>query len=307
MTAAIALVHFASSGGEAPAKVARATHLAPGPQTSLAVCGSAALAGSVVGSTDARWTQSREQGVERVALGDGTLHVHVRHQAMGERFLVVLPDGELEVRGTTFDVSVVQGSTTRVHVDEGLVELRLGGRGVTRLGAGQEWTAGAPAGKAAAGATNAGAGGPIPSRAAAPAPGSPAGARTTEPARPGDELQDYAAAMELLRLGRNEDAANAFHAFATRAPDSSQAEDASFLEAVALARAGRTDAAALAAQHHLTRFPSSFHRKEAALLVARAAVQRGDCAEARAVLAPWRGAVPDPEARGALRSPCDGP
>jgi hypothetical protein len=78
-------------------------------------------------------------------------------------------------------------------------------------------------------------------------------------------------------------------------------EDASFLEAVALARAGRADAAALAAKHHLASYPSSFHRKDAAVLVARAASGRGDCAKARAVLAPWIASTDD-DVRAALRT-----
>jgi TolA-binding protein len=103
--------------------------------------------------------------------------------------------------------------------------------------------------------------------------------------------------MALLRAGRNEEAASAFHSFAQSQPTASQAEDASFLEAVALARAGRGDAAGLAAQRHLESFPGSFHRRQASLLVAKAAAQRGDCSRARSVLAPW---PTDPEAIAAL-------
>ena len=118
---------------------------------------------------------------------------------------------------------------------------------------------------------------------------------------PDDGASGYTAAVELLRAGRGDDAAAAFHAFLLAHPAASQAEDASYLEAVSLARAGRTDAAGLAAEHHLARYPASFHRKEAAILVARAADQRGDCSKARAVLAPWLGS-PDAEVRAAVAS-----
>lgn len=84
--------------------------------------GTEAMAAQVVASAGARWTQSRADHVERVELDNGALRVHVRHQVPGERFLVVLPDGELEVRGTTFEVFVEGGATTRVHVDEGVVD-----------------------------------------------------------------------------------------------------------------------------------------------------------------------------------------
>jgi ferric-dicitrate binding protein FerR (iron transport regulator) len=114
--------------------VAAATAASPGPAAPDA------LAGTVTVLADARWTQVRQDGVERVTLDDGTLGVHVRHQQFGERFLVMLPDGEIEVRGTTFDVSVAGGATRRVHVDEGLVELRVRGRDVTHLASGETWT-----------------------------------------------------------------------------------------------------------------------------------------------------------------------
>jgi hypothetical protein len=246
------------------------------------------LAGSVTGVAGARWRQVRQDGMERVALDDGTIAVHVRPQRFGERFLVMLPDGELEVRGTTFDVMVAQGATGRVHVDEGLVELRLQGRPVVRLGAGEAWTP--------------------PSQKVAPPRVAPSGTGDHPVAAPApdDGAAAYAGAVDLLRAGHGDDAAAAFHAFLLAHPSAPQAEDASFLEAVALARAGRADAAALAAEHHLAGFPGSFHRKEAAILVARAASQRGDCARARAVLAPWLGASSDVDVRAALGG-CTGP
>jgi len=249
-----------------------------------------ALAGTVTVLADARWTQVRQDGVERVTLDDGTLGVHVRHQQVGERFLVVLPDGEIEVRGTTFDVSVAGGATSRVHVDEGLVELRLHGRDVARLASGETWTPPvAPVTVADR---------PVPSRVVP----STASDRPAPPVGPDEGATAYAQAVQLLRDGHGDDAAAAFHAFLLAHPAAAQAEDASFLEAVALARAGRTDAAALTAEHHLASFPGSFHRKEAAILVARSASQRGDCARARTVLGPWLGASPDDDVRAALGS-----
>jgi ferric-dicitrate binding protein FerR (iron transport regulator) len=255
--------------------------------------------GSVAASAGARWAQGRADGVERVLLDDGTIDLHVRRQLLGERFLVALPDGELEVRGTTFTVTVEGGVTRRVHVDEGVVELRLNGAPAVRLGANDSW----PAPPASA-----------PSLPRAPAP-RPAVAATTaserveQPAAPSessaptdDGTSAYAAAMQRLRDGDDAEAASAFHAFLVAYPRSPMAEDASFLEAVALARAGRGDAAALAAEHHLASFPGSFHRKEASILVARAATSRGDCGKARAVLAPWSSSS-DANVRAALR-PC---
>jgi hypothetical protein len=254
------------------------------------------FAGSVTASSDVRFTQARAAGVERVRLEAGTIAIHVRPQRAGERFLVELPDGELEVRGTTFQVSVTGDATTRVQVDEGLVQLRLLGRPELTLGAGDSWPRTlreAPSGPRDTSP-------PLPARSL-PRPAPAAVSPAPPPAAP---IESYADAMGLLRAGRVDEAAAAFHAFASAHPDATQAEDASFLEALALARAGRGDAAGLAAEHHLASYPGSFHRKEAAILVARAASLRGDCVRARAILDPWLGAAADPDATAALRG-CD--
>lgn len=261
------------------------------PSASVATPPPETMAGAVAASAGARWSQSRADGLERIVLDDGALRIHVRPQRIGERFLVSMPDGELEVRGTTFEVAVADGVTTQVHVEEGVVELRLVGRPVQRLGATDTWTAAA-----------------TPPAPPASAPTSSARPLSLAPVPPAQDAAAYAAAVTLLRSGRNDEAAASFHAFALAQPHSAQAEDASFLEAVALARAGRVDAAALAAEHHLASYPGSFHREEASVLVARAAAQRGDCGRARTVLAPWVGAPgdkADPDVLGALR-PCQG-
>jgi hypothetical protein len=187
--------------------------------------------------------------VERVRLEAGSLSIHVRHQQPGERFLVVLPDGDLEVRGTTFDVAVKDDRTTAVHVTEGVVELRLAGLPVRRLEAGGSW----------------------PPATAAPA--SPATSARRTPDRD-DGAADYANALRALGAGDNEGASAALRAFVVAHPAAPQIEDATFLEAVALARAGRIDAAGNAAEEHLARFPGSFHRKDAMVLVERAARAR---------------------------------
>jgi hypothetical protein len=231
--------------------------------TSVAGPAPAVYAGSVAELGDARWTQTREDGVERVALAGGSVRVHVRPQHDGERFLVSLPDGEIEVRGTTFDVTVAAGATARVHVDEGIVDLRLAGRDEVHLAAGDTWTT-APSRPVALKA---------PVARLQPTTSVAAPVVTASAPPPVDEGEAaYAAAVALVRDGRNAEAAAAFQAFVIAHPQAPQTEDASYLEAVALARAGRVDAAALAAEQHLARFPGSFHRREAEALVARARV-----------------------------------
>jgi hypothetical protein len=230
--------------------------------------------------------------VERVELEAGTLRVHVRPQGAGERFLVRLPDGEIEVRGTTFEVTALAGLTRHVGVDEGTVVLRLRGSPDRSLGPGTNWSAPESA--------------PSDAQQAMALPAATARAATL-PRRHDGEAQDkdhgapaYVSAMQSFREGRYDSAAAAFHAFALAFPQATEAEDASFLEALSLARAGRGDAAALAAQRHLESFPRSFRRKEASILVARAASRRGRCDEAIGVLAPWIGASPDADIQSVL-------
>ncbi len=282
-------------GRRSPGAIASTTAAVPAPSPKP----DDTLTGSVTSGPGARWRQARHDGLETVTLAEGALGIHVRPQHAGERFLVDLPDGELEVRGTTFDVSVSGGGTRSVHVDEGLVELRLQEHPVVRLGMGESWTA-APAGPAEnTSSSRAVPSTPVPRATSVPAiPAAPAGSAA---AAPDDGATAYADALDRLRGGRSEEAAAAFHAFLLAHPTAAQAEDASFLEAVALARAGRVDAAALAAEHHLASYPGSFHRREAAILAARAASQRGDCVHARALLGPWLGS-PDADVHAALGS-----
>ena len=266
----------------------------PRVETVVAAPLAASYAGSVSAGPGSAWKQTRDAQTERVELDEGTLRVHVRPQRPGERFLIVLPDGELEVRGTTFDVEVARGRTARVHVDEGVVELRLHDASVRTLAAGTAWAV-------------------ETLEPASPKP-SPA-VSVTPPKVRIDRANDtdgggaaYAEAIRLFRDGHYESAAGAFHAFAHSSPLAPEAEDASFLEAVALARSGRLDAAALAAERHLESYPRSFRAREASLLIARAASRRGDCGRARGVLAPWSSSPSSPrdsEVDAILRT-CEG-
>jgi hypothetical protein len=98
----------------------------------------APFAGTVSAAAGAAWTQARDAGTEHVTLDDGSIGVHVRKQGAGERFFVLLPDGEIEVRGTSFDVVVRARRTERVTVREGLVALRIEGA-EHLLAAGESW------------------------------------------------------------------------------------------------------------------------------------------------------------------------
>jgi hypothetical protein len=257
------------------------------------------FAGSVTAPPGSRWSQVRKGKLETVKLTEGELWVVVRKQAPDERFLVETPDGELEVRGTTFQVLVDVLSTRHVRVVEGLVALHLQGRPSFELAAGQTWDLDAPE------AT------PAPRPAVPTSPPAPVTATTLPTVqdpphlavrRADTESDDYSAAMDLYRSAHYVEAAEAFNHFATQHRDSRLLEDSTFLEALSLTKAGRVDAGAMAAWRHVAAYPSSFHRKEASVLVARAARDRGDCVEARRALAPWLGSDADAVIREALGS-----
>jgi hypothetical protein len=257
-----------------------------------------AFAGEVSPADGALWSQAREERREYVRLESGTLQIHVRRQAPDELFDVVLPDGTIAVRGTTFDVTAREGRTLHVHVDEGVVALRIGGAEEIVLPAGSTWP---PSESREAWPTEPAAATAAPVRAPE-VQGSRSDRHKQAAPSPVDDGSDaYAQAIQLFEARRFSESADAFRDFVSAHARSALAEDASFLEATALARAGRIDASGIAAEHHLQRYPESFHRKEAAILIARAARDRGDCMRATGVLAPWL-AAGDKEANATLRS-----
>jgi hypothetical protein len=83
--------------------------------------------------------------VQRFFLAQGALQAKVAKLATGQRFIVRTPDAEVEVRGTSFRVSIVApdaacgaGTLTRVSVDEGIVEVR-GAAASTYVHPGENW------------------------------------------------------------------------------------------------------------------------------------------------------------------------
>jgi TolA-binding protein len=271
-----------------------------------------AFEGVVSPAPAARWTQTREGHVERVTVADGDVELRVRKQAAEDRFIVNVPDGEVEVRGTTFELSVHDGRTTRVHVDEGVVSVRIHGESV--LSAGETWyppareatqsdAAPAPAPTPAPPVTTPRAL-PVPRSGARP---EPASSTDAPKASAEQEMAEYERAIDSYRLGRFDRAAELLHAFVALHPSSPLLDDASFIEASSVARAGDSERAARLADAHIRRFPGSFHGKDAAILVARSRRDKGDCPGARAALSAWLGAPrPDPVIASALGR-CDDP
>jgi hypothetical protein len=221
----------------------------------------------------------------RAALSDGMAAFHVEHVLPGRRFLLSLPDGEIEVRGTRFTVSVRGGRTERVEVTEGVVILLLRGEGERRLVAGDRWTAPLPAGLSAPSrrpeTTSQVSGeatpGLVTERArtnAPPAARTAPDSRSSEPpseaapSRVSKTANDrFAAAMATFQAGSYGQADSLLASFAQDFPGDPRTEDAAFLRAVARSRLGDSSGAAMLARAYLEMFPGGLRRQEAEQLV----------------------------------------
>ena len=86
--------------------------------------------------------ESKVEGATvRASMTRGLAAFHIERITPPQRFLLTLPDGDLEVRGTRFVVSIENGKTALVDVAEGTVALHLQGREEMLLAAGQRWPA----------------------------------------------------------------------------------------------------------------------------------------------------------------------
>jgi hypothetical protein len=95
--------------------------------------------GAVIAAVGARYARLSAAPDEVVLLESGTIHVEVSPLGTGERFRVRAADGEVEVRGTAFDVAVEGGHLNAVTVQHGRVEVRGAGAGGATLTAGERW------------------------------------------------------------------------------------------------------------------------------------------------------------------------
>lgn len=242
----------------------------------------------------AQWSRRIEGDREQIHLRKGALWIQVRHSFRERSLIVLLPDGELEDTGTTFAVSVADGRTVRVTVEEGSVALRIRGRAPIAISAGQEW-AEAPPGLGAsttaatssahfpAGEPNARAESADASSSSSPASRAPTSVHslqsTTAPsggptstvsapvasaarATQREAADEFREAVLTLRRGDNADAALKFARIASRHPRDSHAEDAAYLRVIALRRAGDDNGMKDAAADYLRRYPNGFRRSE---------------------------------------------
>jgi len=198
----------------------------------------------------ASWTSHTEGSAARVVLSSGTAQFHVRHLVAGQRFLVALPDGEIEVRGTRFTVTVAEGRTESVAVSEGTVLLRQTGREEV-LAAGAQWSPEPP---------------PVASVSAVdPGVAQPRPRHAPSPPRAGDVFAEAIRSFDAGHLAR---ADGELARFVREFPGDPRCEDAAFLRAVAHARTGDRSGAEALAHAYLAAYPHGLRRAEAESLAA---------------------------------------
>lgn len=234
--------------------------------------------------TGAVVTSTSSAGVTRATLSDGTAAFRVDHVAPRLRFLLTLPDGEIEVRGTRFSVKVHDARTESVEVTEGLVALRLRGEGERSIGGGERWARAKPAESTSADAdvppaNTSSAAPPLrrpASRDARTVPASPPAAdvaktstssgRDVSPERVAAK-ERFAAAMAAFHAGSYARADALFDSFDRDFPGDARREDAAFLRAVCHARMGDGAGSESLARAYLREFPNGLRRPEATQLV----------------------------------------
>jgi TolA-binding protein len=268
----------------------------------------------VVNIAHAQWTLTREGAISRVKLGDGTASFHVEHVASGARFLVALPDGEIEVRGTRFVVAVSGARTRSVAVSEGVVALQLGAE-KRLLASGEHWQRDeVPTSDASARVPTPLVPAPVVA-AAEPERTKPANAATAEAPELVRALGAATVAGSMARPGEPKPAAvvtrsvsssTSTEAAAGGRPSTETAQvgagsaGARFAEAVAAFHAGDYGRADALMSAFMREFPRDARAEDAAFLRADARARRGDwtgaAAAAREYLARYPSGLRRPEA-----------
>lgn len=217
-----------------------------------------------------------EQAAAQIyALQAGAVRADVAKVPSGGRFVVRTVDAEVEVRGTSFRVSLAPsepkcggGTRTRVAVTEGVVVVRSLGLpgGETRVAAGESW----PRDCARDGAKDApsvtGASASSVDRSPSHAPSAASAAPAPAPASELSAQNDlFAVAVAAKRRGDTSGAIAGYERYLAKYPGSSLAESAT-VERMRLLAASDPARGAAAAKSYLARYPSGFARGEAETL-----------------------------------------
>lgn len=243
-------------------------------------------------SPGASWQTIAEGAAHRLRLASGSFMLEVDKLTAVQRFVLELPDGELEVIGTRFGVRVEPEGTRRVEVTEGRVVLRLRDALPISLGAGESWPAERESARAATPSSVPAAAPPPVPAAEPPSPPKPAAAAPSERSLPiarqtalpetkpalaapsgeqaapaGTHNDDFARAVAAFGAGDYGQAERLFQDFERRHPEDARKEDSTFLRAVARARRGDAAGARATARQYLERYPNGLRAREAERLV----------------------------------------
>jgi TolA-binding protein len=234
----------------------------------------------ITASQGAEWrTQERRATLLLLSAKKGRFEVAVDKLRTGQRFLLALPDGEIEVQGTRFIVDTDGARTLSVHVLEGRVALRLRAHPPVVLAAGQRWTA-APspartpiassetklaAAAEASPSTTAMSAGPRRQASTVRPPAADAGSppETTPAPRTSAVNHDFKSAMSAFSDGDYGRAELLFTDFEKKHPDDARVQDSMFLRAVARSRRGDSSGARAMAREYLKRYPNGLRRPDA--------------------------------------------
>jgi TolA-binding protein len=266
-------------------------HQEPGPAIPALVTGVPSY--RITPSPGSEWRTLERSSTLRLALRSGRFELQVDKLEQRQRFLLELPDGELEVKGTRFIVDADGVRTQSVRVLEGRVALRLHGREPLLLDGGQSWPespapealapeAPAPAAPPSASvperASEATAERTLPKRnAVTPVPASAGGiagsARSVgsaeaKPVAPGSNAtptaaSDFAQSVAAFTAGDYGRAEQLLNSFEAHHPSDARVEDATFLRAVARSRRGDSAGARALAREYLRRYPNGLRHLEA--------------------------------------------
>jgi hypothetical protein len=241
---------------------------ASGPPTLVSEAAPRTSRASIRAIGAARFLRAQPPPDEIVRLDDGRIELDVIPLAPGERFRVVTDHGEVEVRGTSFEVLASHGGLRSVSVSRGRVEVRSGG-GLAVLDAGDRWEQ-APPPAAAPSAAEA------PPARHLPVPKPRANRRATAA-----ESALFDRAWSSLRAGNAGDAAATFAELERRAQGRAIEEDALYWRAVSIARTKDSASAGLLFREFLRRFPASSRRGEAAVALGWILLDGENVSEAR--------------------------
>jgi TolA-binding protein len=256
---ALALIATMIVGGTAIVMLARV----PSQKLAVPVDDRPAPLVEVNASSDAVWTSDGHGSTTSITVRQGRVSFTIQALEREQRFLVRLPDGDLDVEGPRVDVSVEGNHTREVTVLSGRAVLHRRGELDLRLGAGDTWSRREPAATGVTPAESL----PDPSNRPIPSSQKPA-ASVSEPSYRAGTL--FGAAMTSFEASNYARADDELRQFSLAYPTDPRSEDAAYLRAVAQWRLGNQGQARALARAYLERYPNGLRRPEAQQLVASA-------------------------------------